>query len=67
MKEKYLRPAVINADTLEGNGVLPVLQAVVGAALAGYTLGKSLKTVFGVLHPVEKFSTLTMRKNFELI
>ena len=67
MKEKYLRPAVINADTLESNGVLPVLQAIASAATAGYALGKSLKKVFGVLHPVEKISTLTTRKNFELI
>lgn len=67
MKEQYLRPAVINADTLEGNGVLPILQAIAGAAAAGYALGKSLKSVFGVFHPVEKISTLTTRKNFELI
>ena len=43
MKETYLRPAIINADTLEGNGILP-LAAVTSvkalALLAGYAAGR---------------------------
>lgn len=66
MKEKYLRPAVVNADTTKGNGVLPVLEAITAAATAGYVLGKSLKKVFGVTNSIKKLSSLTARKTFDL-
>ena len=73
MKEKYLRPAVINADTLESSatktkrGVLPVLEAITAAASAGYALGRTLKKVFGVINSIEKFPSLTARKTFDPI
>ena len=63
MKEKYLRPAVVNAGTLEGTGVFPVLEAIAAAATAGFALGKSLKSVIGVITPCEKFLTLTKGRN----
>ncbi len=73
MKEKYLSPMILNSNLAElsttknGLGVLPVLEAITAAASAGYVLGKSLKKVFGMTDIGEKFSTLTARKNFELI
>ena len=72
MKEKYLRPTVVNADTLElsvtktERGVLPILEAITAAATAGYALGRSLKKVFGVTNSIEKLSSLTARKTFDL-
>lgn len=72
MKEKYLRPAVVNADTMElsitktERGVLPILEAITAAATAGYVLGKSLKKVFGITNSIEKLSSLTERKTFDI-
>lgn len=72
MKEKYLRPTIVNSDievistTEKKAGVLPFLTAVAAATLAGYELGKSVKKVFGVTNLGEKFSNLTARKNFSL-
>lgn len=69
MKEKYLRPTILSANSLElsttekGNGVLPILQAIAAAATAGYALGKSLKSVIGVITPCEKFLSLTKGRN----
>ena len=63
MKEKYLRPAIINSGTLGSNGVLPILEGIVAAVGAGFALGKSLKSMIGVVTPCEKFLTLTARKN----
>lgn len=65
MKEKYLRPAVVNAGTLEGESWLPFVAAIAAAAAEGYAVGKTLKSVFGVSSIVEKSSSLTKRKNFK--
>ena len=59
MKERYLRPAIVNAGTFENNGVLPILEAIAAAAGAGHVLGRSLKKVFGATNIGEKFSALT--------
>ena len=65
MKEKYLRPAVINADTLNGNGVLPILEAITAGATAGYALGRSLKKMFGMSNGGKKFLPLTKGRDSE--
>lgn len=63
MKEKYLRPAVINADTLEGMGIVPLVIAGVtikgAAALLGGFLAARAATKAISARPVFKLPTLT--------
>lgn len=63
MKEKYLRPAVINANTLEGNGVAPLVVAGVtitkAAALLGGFLAARLATKAVEARPLFKLPSLT--------
>lgn len=63
MKEKYLRPVVINADTLEGIGIVPLVVAGVtikgAAALLGGFLAARAATKAISARPVFKLPTLT--------
>lgn len=50
MKEKYLRPTVINAGNLENEGLVPIVVAGVtakaaAALLAGYVAGRAVSKV----------------------
>lgn len=69
MKEKYLRPAVINADTLEGNGLVPLVIAGVtikgAAALLGGFLAARAATKAISARPVFKLPTLTEGRRVE--
>ena len=40
MKEKYLRPAVVNANTVNGEGIIPAALAPAAALLGGYVVGR---------------------------
>ena len=62
MKEKYFRPAVIDANTLEGNGVTPLVIAGVtikgiAALLGGFLLGKAAAKAMA--RPAFKLPSLT--------
>ncbi len=63
MKEKYLRPAVVDANTLEGNGIVPLVIAGVtikGAAmLLGGFLAARAATKAVQARPVFKLPSLT--------
>lgn len=45
MKEKYLRPAIVNSGTLEGEGIVPLgmFPAAAVAIAGGYVAGRALK------------------------
>lgn len=67
MKEKYLRPAVINADTLEGNGIAPLAIAGVtikGIAflLGGFLAGKAVAKAMA--RPAFKLPSLTNDRSY---
>ena len=62
MKEKYLRPAVVSAETLEGNGITPLVVAGVtikgiAALLGGFLLGKAAAKAMA--RPAFKLPSLT--------
>lgn len=66
MKEKYLRPAVVNAGTLEGAGITPLVVAGVtikaaAALLAGFMAGKAATKVMDA-RPAFKLPSLTKFK-----
>ena len=68
MKEKYLRPAVIDANTLEGNGVPPLVIAGVtikgiAALLGGFLLGKAAAKAMA--RPTFKLPSLTEGRRVE--
>ena len=68
MKEKYLRPAVINSATLEGNGVAPLAVAGVtikgiAALLGGFLLGKAAAKAMA--RPAFKLPSLTKGGNID--
>lgn len=68
MKEKYLRPAVVNADTLEGNGVAPLALAGVtikGVAflLGGFLAGKAVAKAMA--RPAFKLPSLTKGRSYD--
>ena len=69
MKEKYLSPAVINADTLEGNGITPLVIAGVtikgAAALLGGFLAARAATKAISARPVFKLPNLTEGRRVE--
>lgn len=61
MKEKYLKPALVNAGTLEGEGLIP-LAAVTSvkavALLAGFAAGRAVTKVMDA-RPAFKLPSLT--------
>ena len=63
MKEKYLRPVVVNADNLEGAGIVPFVIAGVtikgAAALLGGFLAARVATKAIQARPVFKLPSLT--------
>ncbi|MBR0261735.1 MAG: hypothetical protein IJQ85_08085 [Selenomonadaceae bacterium] len=65
MKEKYLRPAIINSGTLEGNGIVPFALAAKGVAalLGGFVLGKAAAKAMA--RPTFKLPSLTKGRNSE--
>lgn len=66
MRIMYLRPAIVNASTLElasisgEEGILPV----VVAAAEGYAAGKLLKKMIGA-NPAKMLSGLVKRKDYK--
>ena len=66
MKEKYLRPAVISASTLYGDGIIPLGAAAAPAAalLAGYAVGRAVVKVLEA-RPVFKLPSLTEGRRVE--
>lgn len=68
MKEKYLRPAIINSGTLEGNGIAPLAVAGVtikgiAALLGGFLLGKAAAKAMA--RPTFKLPSLTKGRDSE--
>lgn len=59
MKEKYKRPAVINADTLEGNGLAPL-------AVAGITIKGALALLGGFMAGRAATKIMEARPAFKL-
>lgn len=67
MKEKYLRPALVNAGTLEGEGIFPlaaVTATKAAAILAGYAAGRVVKKVMDA-RPAFKLPSLTKPKEID--
>lgn len=66
MKEKYLRPAIVNANTLYGEGIIPLGAAAAPAAalLAGYAVGRVATKLLDA-RPAFKLSSLTEGRRVE--
>lgn len=66
MKEKYLRPAVVNAGTLEVEGIFPwaVTATKAVALLAGFVAGRAATKVMKA-HPSFKLPSLTKGRRSE--
>lgn len=66
MKEKYLRPAIVNSGTLEGEGLAPALVGAakaVGFLLGGFLAGKAVGKA--MVHPSFKLPSLTKGRRSE--
>ena len=59
MKEKYFRPAVIDANTLEGNGVTPLV-------IAGVTIKGALMLLGGFMAGRAATKIMEARPHFKL-
>ena len=66
MKEKYLRPAVVNAGTLKAEGLIPLAGVTIvkaAALLAGYMAGRAATKVMEA-RPAFKLASLTKGRTF---
>ncbi len=59
MKEKYLRPALVNAGTLEGNGITPI-------AVAGITLKAAAALLGGYMASRAATKVMDARPAFKM-
>ena len=62
MKEKYSRPAVVNAGTLESTGITPM--AVAAVLVGGYMAGR-VATKLMEARPVSKMPNITKFRSEE--
>ena len=58
MKEKYLRPAVVNSGIIEREGIIPAALAPAAAPLGGYVVGRAVAKVLDA-RPNFKLPSLT--------
>ena len=64
MKEKYLRPVVVSASALNGEGIIPAALAPAAALLGGYAVGRAIAKALDA-RPKFKLPSLTEGRRVE--